>query len=58
MTGLTIKLHIPPKVTKMGSIMPPPPQRATNADCQVNKVNIVVECSDRFPIPKLDFSMT
>ena len=25
------------------------------ADWQVNKVNIVVECSKRFPIPKLDF---
>ena len=41
---------------------PPPPPRVTNADCtadwQVNKVNIVVECSDGFPIPKLDFSMT
>ena len=33
---------------------------ATNADCrlgdwQVNEVNIVVKCSNRFPIPKLDF---
>ena len=25
------------------------------ADWQVNEVNIVVECSKRFPIPKLDF---
>ena len=25
------------------------------ADWQVNKVNIVVECSNRVPIPKLDF---
>ena len=63
-TGLTIKLHILPKVTKMGSIMSPPPpphpsvRQTQTADWQVNKVNIVVECSNRFPIPKLDFSMT
>ena len=36
-TGLTIKLHILPKVTKMGSIMspPPPPQCATNTDSRL-----------------------
>ena len=31
---------------------------ATNADCRLadhNEVNIVVECSNRFPIPNLDF---
>ena len=35
-------------------------QCATNTDCRpadlrVNEVNIVVEGSNRFPIPKLDF---
>ena len=25
------------------------------ADWQINEVNIVVECSNRFPIPKQDF---
>ena len=28
------------------------PQCATNADCQVNEENLVVECFNRFPIPK------
>ena len=36
------------------------PRCATNADCRladwrVNEVNIVVKCSNRVPIPKLDF---
>ena len=36
---------------------------ATNVDCiltdwQVNEVNIVVKCSNRFRIPKLDFLKT
>ena len=35
----------------------------TNADCrlaywQVSKVNIVVKCSNRFPINKIDFNKT
>ena len=35
-------------------------QCAANVDClltdwQVNEVNIVVKCSNRFPLPKLDF---
>ena len=41
-------------------ISPVKHQCATNADCrladgQVNEINIVVKCSNRFPIPKLDF---
>ena len=36
----------------------PPPGCVTNTDCtladwQVNEVNIVVKCLNRFPIPKL-----
>ena len=30
------------------------PQTQT-VDLQVNKVNVVVKCSNRFPFPKLDF---
>ena len=29
--------------------------KAQTADWQTNEVNIVVECSNRFPIPALDF---
>ena len=30
-------------------------RQTQTAEWQVNKVEIVVECSNRFPIPKLDF---
>ena len=30
-------------------------RQTQTADWQVNEVKIVVECSRRFPIPKLDF---
>ena len=36
--------------TRHGSV-----RQTQTADCQVNEVNIVVECSNRVPIPKLDF---
>ena len=33
-------------------------QQTQNADWQVNEVTIVGECSNIYPIPKLDFYMT
>ena len=30
-------------------------RQTQTAEWQINEVNIVVECSNRFPIPKLDF---
>ena len=30
-------------------------RQTQTADWQTNEVNIVVECSNRFPIPALDF---
>ena len=33
-------------------------RQTQTADWQTNEVNIVVECSNRFPIPTLDFQMT
>ena len=34
---------------------PPDVRQMLTVDWQVNRVNIVVECSNRFPMPKLDF---
>ena len=53
-TGSSLNHIFTPKFPKFSHSSPSVWQMWT-VDWQVNGVNIVVECSNRFPIPKLDF---
>ena len=44
-----------PKNSLSSPTDPPDVRQMQTVDWQVNRVNIVVECSNRFPMPKLDF---
>ena len=45
----------PAGITLIGALILTGVRQTQTANRQVNKVDIVVKCSNRFPIPKLDF---